>query len=424
MNKEQKRRAVELLSEKIDGKGVTYEEIALETEYSVRQLKRMAKRIREEGEESVLTHGNSGSAPHNQSRGDEIDYLRKLKKPYPNVTIAHFRDIYFEDVLENPEKSGDVEKYGLVPRGATWFRDLFKREGWKSPAQRGPRRDKSGRQHPKREPLPRMGMMVQVDATPYDWLGNGENWNMHLAVDDATTATVGGWFMPQECLRGYARMTQEMITNFGIPKTMYSDKDSVFRSTKTGSSTQYAYMLEDLGVTMIFANTPQAKGRVERFNLTAQRRLPTDVIRFGIEDYESLNRWFNDYYIPYLNRKFSWRPKDPTCDFTPLHPQVNLSAIFRTREKRVSSGCTISYQKSVYMMVDEDGVILEVPDKTVLDVHIDVITEEMYVEHKGKRWRCIAMEKREGRGPIGVQDRRELQYTLKAMQSGSAARES
>ena len=63
---------------------------------------------------------------------------------------------------------------------------------------------------------------------------------------------------------------------------MYSDKDSVFRTVKDGSPTQLALMMRDLGVRMIFANSPQAKGRVERYNSTAQMRLPTDLMRFGV----------------------------------------------------------------------------------------------------------------------------------------------
>ena len=69
-----------------------------------------------------------------------------------------------------------MERYGLCMRGPTWFRELFAKEGWRSPATTGKRRDADATQHPMREPLPRMGMMAQVDATPYDWLGTGESW--------------------------------------------------------------------------------------------------------------------------------------------------------------------------------------------------------------------------------------------------------
>lgn len=423
MDKATRERALELLAEKKSDPGITYADIEVETGYSRRQLMRLSKRLDEEGADSILEHGNAGARPHNAATDDEVRVLRELKRPYPDVTIAHFRDIYIEDVIENPARADDVERYGLVPRSASWFRDLFAREGWRSPAQRGPRRDAGGRQHPMRRPLPRAGMMAQVDGTPYDWFGDGRHWCMHLAVDDATTGVLAGWFMERECMRGYARMMREVVIRHGVPRSMYSDKDSVFRAVKDGSPTQLALMMRDLGVRMIFANSPQAKGRVERYNSTAQMRLPTDLVRFGVAGYGAINGWFNDFYAPYLNAKFSYRPLDPTSDFMPLPASLDLSEVFRTRETRLSRGCSISYKGVVYMMADADGVILETPDDTRLNVHVDAITEELYVERSGKRWSCIPVARREGTGFSSIQDRRALQRLLSEMQGDNAARE-
>lgn len=274
-----------------------------------------------------------------------------------------------------------------------------------------------------RRPLPRAGMMAQVDGTPYDWFGDGRAWCMHLSVDDATTGVLGGWFMERECMRGYARMMEQVVLRHGVPRSMYSDRDSVFRSARDGSPTQFALMMRDLGVRMIFAGSPQAKGRVERYNSTAQLRLPTDLVRFGVAGYDELNAWFNDFYAPYLNSKFSYRPADPASDFVPLPEGADLSGVFRTRETRLSRGCSISYGGTVYMMVDGDGALLEVPDGTRLDVHVDAITEEMYVERSGRRWACVPVGRREGRGPVAVRDRRDLQRLLSEMQRGSGVRE-
>jgi hypothetical protein len=423
MDKATRERALDLLAEKKADPGITYADIELETGYSRRQLMRLSKRLDEVGADTILVHGNAGARPHNAATEDEVRVLRELKRPYPDVTIAHFRDIYIEDVIENPAKADDVQRYGLVRRGPTWFRELFAREGWTSPAQRGPRRDAGGRQHPMRKPLPRAGMMAQVDGTPYDWLGDGRRHCMHLAVDDATTGVLGGWFMERECMRGYARMMREVVTRHGVPRSIYSDKDSVFRSAKDGSPTQFALMMRDLGTHMIFANSPQAKGRVERYNSTAQMRLPTDVVRFGVASYDQLNPWFNEFYAPYLNSKFSYSPLDPACDFMPLPEALDLSEVFRTRETRIAKGCTISYAKTIYAMVDADGVVLEVPDDTRLDVHVDAITEEMYVERSGKRWPCVPLETRRSYSPIWAQDRRTMQRFLSLMQTSEAKRE-
>lgn len=417
-----KRKAVELLKRKRGDPGLTYGAISLETGYSERQLMRLAREVRERGAEAAVAHGNAGRRPANAASEDEIRFLRELKVPYPDATIAHFRDIFIEDVLENPARAGDVERYGLVERSASWFRGLFEREGWTSPASRGPRREASGRQHPMRAPLPRAGMMAQVDGTPYDWFGSGEAWCMHLAVDDATTAVLGGWFMERECVRGYSRMMIEVVRRHGVPASMYSDKDSVFRAVKDGSPTQFARMMSDLGVRMVFANSPQAKGRVERYNATVQMRLPTDLVRFGVPGYAEANRWFNDFYAPYLNSKFSYAPRDPRSEFAPLPRGLDLSSVFRTRETRVSRGCSISYGSTVYMMCDDDGVLLEVPDGTTLAVHIDMVTELMYVERGGRRYACVPVARREGRGPAPAADRRDMQRLLSEMGFSGAAR--
>lgn len=117
MDRATKEKALQLLGQKADGAGITYSEIALETGYSKCQLIRLSHSLEESGEAAALVHGNSGSRPHNAARPEEIAYLRKLKEPYPNVTIAHFRDIYIEDALESPEKADDVERCGLCMRG-------------------------------------------------------------------------------------------------------------------------------------------------------------------------------------------------------------------------------------------------------------------------------------------------------------------
>ena len=146
MERAKREKALRLLARKKSDPKITYADIELETGYSKRQLIRLSKRLDQEDVGSVLVHGNSGSRPHNASSEDEVRYLRRLKEPYPNVTIAHFRDIYIEDVIENPAKADDVQRYGLVRRGPTWFRELFAREGWTS-ARRAPTAMKVGYHH-------------------------------------------------------------------------------------------------------------------------------------------------------------------------------------------------------------------------------------------------------------------------------------
>ncbi|MCH3947239.1 MAG: hypothetical protein LKE43_00130 [Olsenella sp.] len=155
MDRQTRERALRLLEEKRSDPRITYADTGREVGYGRRQLMRLSKRVELEGADAVLVHGNTGTRPHNAATPDEVGILREPKRPYPEVTIAHFRDICIEDVMESPARADEVGRYGLTARSASWFRGLFARQGWRSPASRGPRRDSDGRQRPMRVPLAR-----------------------------------------------------------------------------------------------------------------------------------------------------------------------------------------------------------------------------------------------------------------------------
>ena len=108
--------------------------------------------------------------------------------------------------------------------------------------------------------------------------------------------------MPTERQLGYCHMMKYLFKEYGAPTTLYSDHRTIFHN-KNGELTQFGQMMNDLGIRMIFAGSPQAKGRIERYNGTCQSRLPNDIKCFGIKDYNELNVWFNITYRKYLNQK-------------------------------------------------------------------------------------------------------------------------
>ena len=110
---------------------MTDEETACETGRGTRLPRGISKGIREVGAEPVLTHGVSGSTPHDQSEKDEVIYLRKPEKPYPTPQSRGLRDACIEDVPGNPGRAKDAERYGLVPRIASWSGRLFEGKGWR-----------------------------------------------------------------------------------------------------------------------------------------------------------------------------------------------------------------------------------------------------------------------------------------------------
>ena len=165
-----RKEVADLLSKKLNGDlKISYDHLAVLTNYSKRQLIRLSKSLNEKGIDSTLKHGNKGLAAHNRASNDEIDFIVNFKKLYPNITIAQFRDIYLEDIIFNPSRKEDFSKYNLKPRSISFFQRLYKEYKWTSPVKhRSHKRDSP--LHLLREKSPRAGMLVQIDGTPFDWL--------------------------------------------------------------------------------------------------------------------------------------------------------------------------------------------------------------------------------------------------------------
>lgn len=412
-----KQLALKLLIDKQANALITYEFISSRTGYSTRQLIRLSNSLQNEKDmSSLLQHGNVGKEPINKASSSEIDFFIGLKDKYPKITISQFRDIFIEDILMNPEMKETVETYNLQNRSLSWFRNLFNSQNWKSPESRKPLRRDGRAAHPLRNPSSQKGRLVQIDGTPYDWFGNGEMWTLHLAVDDATSEVLAGYFMPTEPQLGYCYMMKFILEKHGIPMALYSDKHTIFKSSKDDSLTQFGMMMEDLGIEFIFANTPQAKGRIERYNGTAQRRLPNDIIRFGIKDYTELNTWFNSFYISYLNRKFSFVPLDPNVAFVPID-DYNLFQIFTLRHERIIKNDMFSIDNKYYSLVDELGNKMHIINDTKVHVRIDVFTGRITVNRYGKVYDTILVSDRKRKPNTVISNQKELQDFLNSQKS-------
>ena len=184
--------------------------------------------------------------------------------------------------------------------------------------------------HPMRERRTRFGELIQVDGSPHDWFeGRGEYCTLLVFIDDATGRLTQLRFTPTETTLGYMRVLHDHIQAHGVPAALYSDRHSVFhinaKDADPDAETQFARAARELGIECIPANTPQAKGRVERANQTLQDRLVKEMRLAGINDMDSANAWLPGYIEDY-NRRFAVVPKDP-CDAHLAYPDTSAELV-------------------------------------------------------------------------------------------------
>ena len=212
-----------------------------------------------------LEHGNRGRRPHNAVPAVVASaVVRFASTRYPGANHTHLAELLWE------HEDLDVSSWTV--------RRILARAGIASPRRRRPPEHRV-----RRERMPREGMLLQVDGSHHAWLEQrGPRFALLLAVDDATGAAVHALFRPVEDARGYFLLLEEIVRRCGIPLALYSDRHGVFKASSDGRrglkvATQFARAMRELGVTQIFARSPQAKGRVERAAGTFQDRLVTEL---------------------------------------------------------------------------------------------------------------------------------------------------
>jgi len=200
---------------------------------------------------------------------------------------------------------------------------------------------KRGPHRRKRERRPMAGMLLHIDASSHRWLG-GEQWHDLLVVlDDATSEIYYAQLVEQESTATVLVALREVVEQRGIFCALYSDRGSHFWLTpKEGEIvdrqrlTQVGRAMRDLGIEMIPAYSPQARGRSERNFRTWQGRLPQELRLRGITTVEEANRFLGEHYIAELNRKFSIAAAQPESAFVPATGR-SLERIFSLQHDRV-----------------------------------------------------------------------------------------
>jgi hypothetical protein len=196
-----------------------------------------------------------------------------------------------------------------------------------------------------RERCARMGQMLFLDGSPHRWFGpDGPRMTLILATDDATGQPLYGLFKPQETRDGCFEVFYHLALHHGLPESLYLDRASQFTTTRHGGihahqvseePTAFEIAMQKLKVQIIFANSPQARGRGERMNGTFQGRLVAELRHEQITDPAPANRYLNDIFIPRIVRRFGVSPRDSQTAFRPIPAGLDLRTVLCVESIRV-----------------------------------------------------------------------------------------
>ena len=236
--------------------------------------------------------------------------------------------------------------------GRTTLRRILLDSGLQSSRRRRPPKHRVRRQR-----MPRAGMLVQLDGSYHQWLGdNSPPFTLLLAVDDATGEVVNALFCHHEDSRNYFLLMQNLLRLRGIPLALYTDRHAVFKHKSeyqpTGTPTQFRRAMGELGIQMIFARSPRAKGRVERAAGTFQDRLITELRLAGATTMEQAKAVLKQF-LPRFNRRFQVPAQCPDPAFRPLPPdQLHLGQVLCFKHKRrVARDNTVKSQRHTLQLL-------------------------------------------------------------------------
>ena len=307
-----------------------------------RTVFRMCSRLETDGLEG-LVHGNKGIvSPRRTPETTRAQIVELVRGKYADINDTHLTEL--------------LAKHEKVKIGRETLRHLLRGAGLQPKRKR-----RSPKYRSRRERKEAFGMMLQLDASPHDWLQWRGPWlTLVGAIDDATNFR---WahFVPTETTWSYLDLMRDIITTEGLPLSLYADKHSIFRVAREPTLveqlrgeeplTQFGRAMDELGTTIISAHSPQAKGRIERQWNFLQDRLVVELRLANATTIDEANavlrRILDDYNI-----QFSVLPRQTVSVFRKAPGATELSQILCLKDQRVvNKDHTISFQ----------GLVLQIP---------------------------------------------------------------
>lgn len=322
--------------QQVDKNILTLREASIELSLSLSQTKKIRKRYRIEGPKGLISKHIGKRSPNRIDPKIKSEIMSILgSEPFEG-----FGPTFARDKIE--------ERHGYRLSSETIRKWMLNKGLWIS------KRKKKNKVYQRRQRRGRFGDLIQGDGSRHAWFEDrGDECTMVIFVDDATSNITAAKFVPAETTESYQQILEKHLGKHGKPKALYVDKHAIFLTSREGKEfqkTHFARVLKDLGIELIFAHSPQAKGRVERVHGTLQDRLIKEMRLKNISTIEEANI-FLPTFIEEYNAKYGISPRESTDSHRALDPTIDLEKIFAKRSTRkISKDLSFSYRGTIYQI--------------------------------------------------------------------------
>jgi transposase len=336
---------------------------------SKRQIIRLKNKIRMDNLIGII-HGNRGRTPKIAITKETKEIILNLYlNTYNGFNVSHFREFL-------------KEAHGINISRET-LRNLLLTSGLRSKAKSAPKH------RSRRARMPREGLLIQMDSSEHQWLGQASTW-LIATIDDATGEVPYALFVHTDSTENNMRVIKKLVEVRGIPMALYTDGASHFITQRHYSyrvnlrhdyaPTQIQRALNELGVRLIIAGSPQAKGRIERLFKTFQDRLLKELKLHKISTIEKANRYLHNVFIPKFNKRFCKDPQEPKQAWRDVPREINLESVFSIKEQRtVMADNTISWRSCIFQILPDKHRISFAKAKVVVEKRLD---DSIHIRYK------------------------------------------
>lgn len=340
---------------------------------SVRQVQRLKHGVRERGP-AALIHGNRGKKGNRRIPEDEHKHIVSLLR-------ERYHDFGPTFACEKLEEQHSIDRDPKTIRGIMVAERL-----WKPRQKRSVSKHRSWRQR-----KDCYGELVQFDGSYEDWFEDrGDACCLLAAIDDATSIVTGAQFVTDEGVVPVFSFWKEYVSTHGKPRAIYLDKFSTYRMHITSAredldlKTQFQRATESLAIEPLFANSPQAKGRVERLFGTLQDRLIKELRLAGISDMQAANQFLTNTFVPRFNRRFTVAPRRKANLHQPLtqRERSHLESAFSCHTPHVvQNDYTVQHKKRFYQLTEQQPVTVCKKDTVIVEEWLNQTT---HIRLRGK----------------------------------------